>query len=393
VWTFRAPNTGSLAASPLVVGDRIYVGLSQGGFAAYGEVHCLDRRTGKSIWHFNDDQEMKAISLSSPCLADGRIYIGEGYHQDSNCKLYCLRAETGEKLWEFATESHTESSPCVANGKVYFGAGDDGLYCLDAMSGKEVWHFPGFHIDASPVVVNGRVFVGSGIGDVYKETALFCLNAESGDLRWRLPTELPCWPAAAVQGPLVYFGIGNGRFNESDANPAGALLCVEIETGHEVWRYAVGDSVLARAVLEGRFVYFGSRDGNLYCLERSEGKLAWKHALGGSIVAAPVVARCNFCGTRTSVFAVAGDNNGYARLVCLGANTGGVSWSADIATLAQAPVELWSSPALTGPNEAAGEGRRVYVGASVNGTARTAALYCFEDHIESDSGPARHAAD
>jgi outer membrane protein assembly factor BamB len=391
VWTFRAPNTGSLAGSPLVAGDRIYVGLSQGGFAPYGEVHCLDRRTGKSIWHFNDDQEMKAVSLSSPCLADGRLYIGEGYHQDSNCKLYCLSAETGAKLWEFATASHTESSPCVANGKVYCGAGDDGLYCLDAITGKEVWHFPGFHIDASPVVANGRVFVGSGIGDVYKDTALFCLDAESGKLRWRLPMELPSWPAPAVQGQHVYFGIGNGRFNESEARPAGALVCVEAETGNEVWRYTVGDGVLARPVVEGRFVYFGARDGNLYCLERGEGRLAWKHALGGPIVAAPLVARCNFCGTRTSVFAVSGDNNGYARLVCLGANTGSVSWSADIATLAQASVELWSSPALTGPNEAAGEGRRIYVGASINGTARTAALYCFEDHIESDAEPARHA--
>src|SRR5262249_39476070 len=149
--------------------------------------------------------EMKAISISSPCLADGRLYIGEGYHQDSNCKLYCLNADSGAKLWEFPTGSHTESSPCVADGKVYFGAGDDGLYCVDAATGKEVWHFPGFHFDASPVLSKGRVLIGAGIGDVYKETALFCLDAANGNVVWRQNCDLPSWPAAAVLGEHVYF--------------------------------------------------------------------------------------------------------------------------------------------------------------------------------------------
>jgi outer membrane protein assembly factor BamB len=385
LWTFRAPDKGGISSSPLVDGDRVYVAVAHDSvFKSYGALYCLDRARGNPLWTFHDDKKMKCV-FSSPCLADGKLFVGEGFHQDSNCKLYCLRADTGEKIWDFQTGSHTESSPCFANGKVYVGAGDDGLYCLDAATGTKVWNFPGFHVDASPVVVNGRVYVGSGIGDVYKETALFCLDAESGKLVWRLPTELPAWPAPAVKGRHVYFGIGNGRMNESDANPAGALVCVETETGAEAWRYPVGDGVLAKPVADGNFVYFGSRDGNLYCLRRDEGKLAWKHPLGAPVVAAPVVARCSFCGARTNVFALAGDGQGYGRLVCLGANEGRVAWSADLAALARAPVELISSPALTVPDKATGEGRRIYVGAQVNGTASTAVLYCFEDHIDRES--------
>src|SRR5262249_50702008 len=149
------------------------------------------------------------------------------------------------------------------------------LYCLDAATGKQVWHFPGFHVDASPVVAGGRVFVGSGFGDAYKETALFCLDAETGNLLWRLPTELPSCPAPAVTVQQAYCGICHGGMNESDANPAGALLCVEAATGVELWRYPVGDGVLAQPVADGNFVYFGSRDGTLYCLHRDQGKLAW----------------------------------------------------------------------------------------------------------------------
>ena len=383
VWTFRAPDKGGISSSPLVDGDRIYVAAAHDSvFKSYGALYCLDRATGKVAWTYHDDKKMKPV-FSSPCIADGRLYIGEGFHQDANCKLYCLRADSGAKLWEFQTGSHTESSPCIAASKVYCGAGDDGLYCLDAATSKEVWHFSGFHVDAGPVVADGRVFFGSGVGDIYKETALFCLDAATKQVLWRINTELPAWATPTVRGPHVYFGIGNGRMNESDSNPAGALLCVDVTTGAEVWRYPVGDGVLGRPMADGNFVYFGSRDGNLYCLHRDKGHLAWKHPLGAPIVAAPAVARCNFCGARTSVFAVASDGNGLARLVCLGANEGQIAWSFDVAAYARAPADLWSSPALV----ISPDSRRIYVGAQINGTASAAVLYCFEDQIDRDADP------
>jgi outer membrane protein assembly factor BamB len=385
VWTFRAPDKGGVSSSPLVDGDHIYVAAAHDSvFKSYGALYCLDRATGDLRWTFHDGKKMKP-AFSSPCIADGRLFIGEGFHQDSNCKLYCLRADTGTKVWEFPTGSHTESSPCVWEGKVYCGAGDDGLYCLDAATGKEVWHFRGFHIDAGPTPAGGRVYFGSGIGDIYKETFLFCLDAATGNPVWRLPTSLPSWPTPVVKGPHAYFGIGNGRMNESDDYPAGALLCVDATTGTELWRYPVGDGVLAKPTAEGNFVYFGSRDGHLYCLHRDKGLLAWKHPLGAPIVAAPAVACCNFCGRRTSVYAAASDGAGLARIVCLGANQGQVAWSFDIAAHARAPADLWSSPALT----ISKEGRRLYVGAQINGTASTAVLYCFEDQIRGDAEPSR----
>jgi outer membrane protein assembly factor BamB len=383
IWTFRAPDNGGISSSPLVDGDRIYVAAAHDSvFKSYGALYCLDHATGKEIWTYHDDKKMKPV-FSSPCIADGKLFVGEGFHQDINCKLYCLRADTGSKAWEFPTGSHTESSPCVAEGKVYCGAGDDGLYCLDATTGKEVWHFPGFHIDAAPVVANGRVYFGSGIGDIYKDTFLFCLDAATGNPLWRVPSSLPAWATPTVKGPHVYFGIGNGRMNESDSNPAGALLCVDAESGAELWRYPVGDGVLAKPAADGNFVYFGSRDGNLYCLHRDKGQLAWKHPLGAPIVAAPAVARCNLCGARTGVFAVASDGNSLARIVCLGANEGKVAWAYDIAAHARAPADLWSSPVvIVRPGS-----RHIFIGAQINGTAPAAVLYCFEDHIQGDAEP------
>lgn len=163
-WTFEPPARGAIISTPLVAGDRIYVGVlrDSGVGTARGAVYGLARDSGHVVWTFDDSKSMRAM-YSSPCLSNGRLYIGEGMHGDLDSKLYCLDAATGAKLWDFRTSGHVESSPCVAEGRVLFGAGDDGLYALDAATGARRWHFHGdFHIDASPAVVAGRVYVGSG---------------------------------------------------------------------------------------------------------------------------------------------------------------------------------------------------------------------------------------
>lgn len=378
-WTFNATGKGHIDSSPLIAGDRLYVAAAHDdAFKPYGALYCLDRATGHVLWSFDNDGDMKQV-FSSPCLADGKIYIGEGYHQDSSCKLFCIKADDGKKVWEFQTESHTESSPCVAGGKVFCGAGDDGLYCLDAGTGKEVWRFPGLHVDASPVVVGNRVYAGSGVGDEHKSTAIFCLDAATGKEVWRVATELPVWGSPVVAGKQVFYGVGNGDFLKSDDNPAGALLCVDAETGTEVWRYKVGDGVLVRPAVDGRHVYCGSRDQHCYCISRKTGAMVWRIRLGSPMVAAPALARCPDCGHTTAVYAVGMDG----RVCCLDPITGKDRWVFDLAAHTQKQPRLFSSPAVTVSHDADGEHRRLYLGAGLQSNLTwTASLYCLEDQVE-----------
>src|SRR5207248_7832769 len=104
-------------------------------------LYCVDLGTRNVLWTFDNDGDMKEV-FSSPCLSGGRIYIGEGFHEDKGCRLYCIDANTGKKLWDFPTSSHTEGTPVVVGGRVYFSAGDDGVYCADADKGTKAWQFP-----------------------------------------------------------------------------------------------------------------------------------------------------------------------------------------------------------------------------------------------------------
>src|SRR6478609_5088347 len=75
LWTFEPPQRGGIMSSPLVDGDRVVVAvIADNPFAPRGSLFCLDRHTRQVLWKYDDNQRMLPV-YSSPCLADGRLYI------------------------------------------------------------------------------------------------------------------------------------------------------------------------------------------------------------------------------------------------------------------------------------------------------------------------------
>jgi outer membrane protein assembly factor BamB len=370
-WVFRPKDRGSITSSPLVDGNFLYIGAAhQRGFSQRGAVYCLDRHTGKEEWVFDGDGEMKPV-FSSPCIAEGRLYIGEGFHQDTACKLYCLNAKDGTKLWDFPTSSHTESSPCVVGGRVFFGAGDDGVYCIDAITGKESWHFRGLHVDSSPAVVGERVYASSGYG----RPEIFCLDAKTGNVLWRNVVNLPAFADPVVDAGHVFFGIGTGDLLTSADSPAGALLCVDANDGNIVWRFNVSDGVHGKPAIDSHRVFFGSRDGNLYCVGGDDGQVQWKQDLGSPAVASPALVR--FPQGLSAIYAIAAGG----AVCCLHPDSGQRNWTMNIGN-SQGNAQLVSSPTVVTDAIDGRARHRLYFGVWLNDPlGSTAAVYCLEDEV------------
>lgn len=396
VWDFLAKDGGQVVSglfvsSALVEDDRVYIA-SAHPTLKFGNLYCLDRQTGKELWKFDDDGEFKQ-AYSSPCVADGRLFIGEGWHDDKKCKLYCLdlknvdeKTKTPKKLWAFETNSQTESSPAAADGKVYFGAGNDGFFCCDAATGKKLWQFPPkpgprlLRFGAAPVVADKKVFVGTGVDRLAQgdqgETALFCLDADTGKELWRVAVDYPCWGAGVVWDGHVYFGIGNGDIFTDADKPGGALLCMDSKTGKQIWRVNVGNGVLERPAVDQDHVYFSCRDGHCYCLARADGKEKWRTPLDSPVFASPALAACSGCGKTSSVYAVATGGT----VACLDPNTGKKQWSIPLEEK-RTPF-LASSPRVTVLRDKDGDRRRIFFGAGLDNVPNgKAVLFCLEDRL------------
>jgi outer membrane protein assembly factor BamB len=377
LWVFEPKEKGEILATPCVTADRVYVAVHHrpNPVSQYGRVYALDSNSGDVVWQFDDDDNLKPV-FSSPVYADGRLFFGEGYHTDRDSKLFCVDASTGKKLWEFATQSHTESSPAAADGKVVFGAGDDGMYCLDAATGQKLWQFPaggGLHIDSNPLVHEGKVYAGSGTSKRSKNTRIFCVDLKTGNEVWGEKVEYSAWGSPSNSGKHVVFVTGNGTFSEDRQPIAGRVLCRDATTGKPLWERALPNSIVCRPAVDRYQVYVGCRDGNLYTLDRQTGDVVWSRTLQSPVLASPTVDAQPQTQTGQVLYAI-GDAG---RLEALSPTDGSLYWAVNFRDLIEMPyVNSVSTPVVVRE----GNGRRVYIGLGFGPSSAatpTARLYCF----------------
>jgi outer membrane protein assembly factor BamB len=115
---------------------------------------CLD-------WSFTTYAFLPFTPASSPAVASGVVYIGNG-------NVYALNAATGAKRWTFPTGNKVFSAPAVANWVVYTGSNDHNVYALNAATGAQLWTFTtGNEVNSTPAIANGMVYADSGEGNVY----------------------------------------------------------------------------------------------------------------------------------------------------------------------------------------------------------------------------------
>ena len=402
VKVFEVKGASQVMSGITIAGDRLYFGTarppklsSQDGYLV-----CLDRETGEVKWKFEADEDLLPV-FCTPTVIDGKVYCGEGLHENKKCRMFCVDAATGKPAWEkpFQTQSHTEGAPAVLGGRVFFPAGDDGLFAADARTGAQLWQFPGgkdkgIHIDAAPVANGNRVFVGSGL---YSYVAV-CLDADKGNELWRTDLKLRAFGAPVAIGKHVYYGVGTGNMlldtyqyaeesEKKDDQTAGAVVCLEAETGKEVWRYELPRSVHTGLVGDAFSVYATSRDGYVYAIDRKTGKLRWKTGIGGAITSTPAVATAG--GMPAAVYAVSQEGT----MTCLNPHTGKVAWQKPLPGFhwdGRGENGILGGVAVVTTATPTGSKRDIYIGPMTvdpdNPAKKTAAVFRFEDEIGRSDG-------
>ncbi len=394
VWTFQIDprRKGMYASNPVIDGDALYASYS--GTNNTATLYRLERQTGIKKWEFfGKDDDLRQM-ISTPCLADGKLYFGEGFHYDQNCNVFCVDAEKGEEVWRFKTAGQTESSPAVVNGKLYIGAGNDGVYCLGARDGAKIWHYPQDNAQkriqrfgGGMVVVGDRLYCGTGVDRAAEgdkgETALFCLEASTGKLIWKSPAPYPVWSTPVIKDGHIYLTSGNGDVLEDvppPEKPGGALQCFDADTGKELWQRTFTNGLIEAPAVDAHYIYFGCRDRNVYCVNRADGKDGWSqpYFLHSAIIASPVLDSDPINERTRHVFIAT-----TAGLVCcLNAQTGDKVWTFD---LTPRLAVISATPRLVVTRTPDGYRRQLYFGCGIGGAmdsnANRPVFYCLEDKI------------
>jgi outer membrane protein assembly factor BamB len=149
----RAGNANSFVATPVIVGDRLYIGQGLPEYTLatpkWSYFLCLDITKKGDVSLKSHNANDKANKDSALVWAFGGPVVP--------APAKGRRAELGP----------TESTAAVHDGLIYLPETYGYLHCLDAKTGREIWnHDLQCAVMGSPYCVDGRVFVGTDDGDV-----------------------------------------------------------------------------------------------------------------------------------------------------------------------------------------------------------------------------------
>ncbi len=225
-------------ATPAIAGDRVYA------YSGDGVLVCAQLATGRLLWKHDVVGTVGAKvaeygMASSPVVVDGLVIVTAG----GESTVAALDAEGGQRVWAAVDGPPGYSSPAVLNiaGEkqlvAFTAVGVSGIRIED---GHVLWHYP-FKTPydcniATPIEVDGKVFISAGENhgcvmlDIQKEGDKFSVDQSwaSVDVKSVMRNE---WQTSVLIGGLLY-----GFDNVGSAGPVTHLACVDANTGETRWR-------------------------------------------------------------------------------------------------------------------------------------------------------------
>lgn len=165
VWKIGGLGTrSSIVATPVIAGERVFLAVGDDPESASGPGHLYaiaatgtgDVTESGRVWHLGGRDFGRTIA--SVAVADGLAYA-----VDLDGYLSCLDEATGARHWRYDMQAAVWGSPCVADGRVYLGNVDGDLVIL--RHGRQLEELARHRLRApiytTPAVAGGTLYVAT----------------------------------------------------------------------------------------------------------------------------------------------------------------------------------------------------------------------------------------
>ncbi len=334
----------SITVAPLVVKDKVIVGIAGGEFGVRGFLDAYEAKSGKRAWRFwtipapgepgnetwagdswktgsattwvtgSYDPELNLVFWGTGNPGpdwNGDFRLGDNLYSDC---LVALDADTGKLKWYFQFTPHdvhdwdSTQVPVLAEGTVrgkrrklvLFANRNAFYYVLDRQTGefllgtpyaKQTWAKE-LDEDGHPIRLPNTFPTVEGT-EVYPGVA--------GATNWFSPSYSPptnlLYVAVRERGDIFFKGeveykpgsLFTAGGNRRIPGGYGAIRALQPETGHLRWKFRLHSPPWAGVLsTAGGLVFGGSEEGDFFALDASTGKSLWNFQTGGEITANPI---------------------------------------------------------------------------------------------------------
>jgi alcohol dehydrogenase (cytochrome c) len=329
--------------APIVVKDKVIVGVAGGEYGIRGFIDAYDAQSGKRAWRFftipgpgepghnswsGDSWKIGGTGVWVTGAYDpeqNALFFGTGnpgpdYHSESregdnlySCSLVVLDADTGQLKWHYQFTPHdvhdydSTEVPILAdltiNGQprktVMFANRNGFYYTLDRTNGRVIVAKP-FVVTtwAKSIDAQGRPMLEPG-HQPDEKGEVTCPDLTGGTNFWP-PSYDPrtrlffvnareaCATFYAYKPEYVpgqrFTGGAQQLINTRDEKPYGAFRALDPATGERKWEFRLPTPSRAGILTTASNLLFsGDGEGNLLVLDSRSGKLLWRYQMGATL--------------------------------------------------------------------------------------------------------------
>jgi alcohol dehydrogenase (cytochrome c) len=339
------PTGHAVTAAPLIVGDKVVVGISGGEAGIRGFLDAYDAKTGKQVWRLwtipsPGEKGSDTWSGDSWVHGAGATWLTGSYDPELNLlywgignpgpdwngdarkgdnlytsSLLAIDADTGQIKWHFQFTPHDvhdwdanqipvlvdaeingRPRPVVAmanrNGFFYVLDRKTGEFLFGAPYAKQTW--------AKGLDEKGRPILIEGMEPSEKGTLVY--PSLQGSTNWASPSFSPgtgllyvpvremgsiYYKSPVEYRPGTYFTGGSEKRLDEEA--WGAVRAIDVKTGKATWDFKLPSPTWAGVMsTAGGLVFSGSNEGNFFALDAKTGKPLWQFQTGGAIRSGPM---------------------------------------------------------------------------------------------------------
>ncbi len=267
-------NTGYNLTTGPGVGD---------GIVAVGSIHgnlvALDEATGRILWRTN----IKGELIANPAVKGGHVIA-----KALDGSITAFSTTDGHQLWSFKQSEpdlilRGSSTPVIEQNRVFAGFANGNLASISLSSGDLSWlqqiSVPEgafaiqrmTDIDADPVINGNRVIAASYQGNIA------ALDSSSGRSLWS--NKLSSYTGMSTDDSAVY--ISDAKSN---------IWAFDLFGGQTNWQQsALGARVVSAPAVIGNYVVVGDAEGYVHWLNKHDGSIAARESIGGAVMAKPLV--------------------------------------------------------------------------------------------------------